>query len=294
MNIKTQTSGLWAFSLYALLVITSSAKAQTQTDSLAVAKANWQTQQIEKGVTLKQYWFRHSIFNMNEYVSVLEIKPGSNLAFSVAAEPKTLKHTSELAKSAQAIAAINGTFFDVKNGVSRAFIRSDGKIINENIYRTPGRERFQAAAAVFKNNHAGIIKYDGTNNWEHNLDGTDVVLSGPLLVSGGEVQKLDTAGSAFKERAPRSVIAIARGKVLFITIDGRNENSQGMTLKELARFMSWLHAKDALNLDGGGSTTLWLYNQPATGIVNHPTDNKAWDHFGERKVANAILLKKVK
>ena len=56
--------------------------------------------------------------------------------------------------------------------------------------------------------------------------------------------------------------------------------------------MGWLNADDAINLDGGGSTTLWINNYQENGIVNFPTDNKKWDHEGQRKVANVVLLKK--
>jgi exopolysaccharide biosynthesis protein len=65
-----------------------------------------------------------------------------------------------------------------------------------------------------------------------------------------------------------------------------------MNLFELTKLIRWLHASDAINLDGGGSTTLWINNYKDGGVVNFPTDNKKWDHEGERKVANVVLLKK--
>ncbi|MBP8067250.1 MAG: phosphodiester glycosidase family protein, partial [Pedobacter sp.] len=40
---------------------------------------------------------------------------------------------------------------------------------------------------------------------------------------------------------------------------------------------------------GGGSTTLWTEK---LGVINYPSDNKKWDHEGERKVANVVILKK--
>jgi exopolysaccharide biosynthesis protein len=79
---------------------------------------------------------------------------------------------------------------------------------------------------------------------------------------------------------------------LFITIDGRDDNAAGMNLFELRNFLRWMKACDAINLDGGGSTTLWIYNQPDNGVVNYPSDNKVWDHLGERKVANVLLVKR--
>lgn len=44
------------------------------------------------------------------------------------------------------------------------------------------------------------------------------------------------------------------------------------------------------SLDGGGSATLWVRGQPDRGVVNYPSDNKAYDHKGERPVSNAIAV----
>ena len=54
--------------------------------------------------------------------------------------------------------------------------------------------------------------------------------------------------------------------------------------------MRWLGADYAINLDGGGSTTLYVEGASDNGVVNHPTDNRKFDNKGERKVANAILV----
>jgi exopolysaccharide biosynthesis protein len=75
-------------------------------------------------------------------------------------------------------------------------------------------------------------------------------------------------------------------------VDGRTAESHGMTLPELAEFLKILKCKNALNLDGGGSTTMWIQGQPEGGIVNMPCDNRRFDHLGERSVANAIVIRK--
>src|SRR5690606_26319921 len=93
-------------------------------------------------------------------------------------------------------------------------------------------------------------------------------------------------------RHPRTAVAVTdKNRVLLITIDGRQANSAGVSLFELGKIMKWLKVKDGINLDGGGSTTFWLKDYPDDGVVNYPTDNKKWDHKGERKVANVLLLK---
>jgi len=84
------------------------------------------------------------------------------------------------------------------------------------------------------------------------------------------------------KRHPRTVVARrADGTVMLVAVDGRRQGSVGMTLEELTDFMKALGASDALNLDGGGSTTMVVDGS----VVNHPSDKE-----GERAVANVLLL----
>lgn len=202
-----------------------------------------------------------------------------------------LKLTSDFGKEWQAIAALNGTFFDIKNGGSVDFLKADGQIINENKLRENGsRADHQKAAIILKNGKLDIGKWDGTTDWEKHLQGEDIMLSGPLLVLGSQSEKIDSTTFS-KTRHPRTAIAVTKNRILLITVDGRDEHAAGMNLFELARILKWLGTVDGINLDGGGSTALWIYSQPENGIVNFPCDNKIWDHAGERKVANVLLLK---
>ncbi|HLV26026.1 MAG TPA: phosphodiester glycosidase family protein [Gemmatimonadales bacterium] len=92
------------------------------------------------------------------------------------------------------------------------------------------------------------------------------------------------APSAFATmRHPRTAVGIGRSGtlLLLVTVDGRQETSVGMSLQELAELMLELGAVDALNLDGGGSTTAVVRGE----IASSPSDAS-----GERTVANALLL----
>ena len=55
--------------------------------------------------------------------------------------------------------------------------------------------------------------------------------------------------------------------------------------------MADLGAVDAVNLDGGGSTTLWVEDCWLDGVVNFPSDNGAADHEGARSVASGLYLR---
>ncbi len=280
------------FSTYFSILITFGLFAQS--DSLAVVNAEWKKEKISQGVVLKTFWFQNTLFNSNQFVSVLEIKPKKKLEFDIGYDPKKLITTSDFGTQANAIAALNGTFFDIANGGSVDYIKADGKVINENrLGKNGNRAGHQRSALVLNKGKISIVKWDGTPYWEKSLTGEDIMVSGPLLILDQIHEKLDYDNSFNKTRHPRTAVAITKNKrILFITVDGRNSNSAGMSLFELTKMMGWLNADDAINLDGGGSTTLWINNYKENGVVNFPTDNKKWDHEGQRKVANVVVLMK--
>lgn len=117
--------------------------------------------------------------------------------------------------------------------------------------------------------------------------GVDQIIGGgPRLVRNGV---LDITGEAelfkddiLKGRAPRTAIGVtADQKLLLVTVNGRQPNiSVGMTLDELGNLLIELGALEAMNLDGGGSTTMVIRDL----VLNLPSDGK------ERAVGNAIVV----
>ena len=75
--------------------------------------------------------------------------------------------------------------------------------------------------------------------------------------------------------------------MIAVVVDGRNTQAEGMTINEVTLLMQALGCREAMNLDGGGSSTAWVEN---LGVVNFPSDNKIFDHEGERGVANVITF----
>ena len=103
-----------------------------------------------------------------------------------------------------------------------------------------------------------------------------------------DVDSIGGAGFA-TTRHPRTAVGIAGNgrRVLLVVVDGRQPAySSGMTNRELARLMLALGAHDALNLDGGGSTTMVVERAGGTlDVVNRPSDPA-----GERPVGNALAV----
>ncbi len=97
-----------------------------------------------------------------------------------------------------------------------------------------------------------------------------------LLINKGQVQK-----PINKVRHPRTLIGWNEKSFFFVVVDGRQEGlSKGMSYKEETDLMLRLGATEAVNLDGGGSSTFWLGGQ----VMNSPSDGR------ERSVANGLVL----
>jgi hypothetical protein len=115
----------------------------------------------------------------------------------------------------------------------------------------------------------------------------EAVAGGPWLVRDGKIVPPNEMPGDFnlqtfiERRHPRTAVGrTAQGEVLWITVDGRQPHSQGVSLSELAQIMARYGAVEAVNLDGGGSTTLVARNL----IINSPSDGT------ERPVSNAWLV----
>jgi exopolysaccharide biosynthesis protein len=126
-----------------------------------------------------------------------------------------------------------------------------------------------------------------TGRPQFRLSSLDDITNGvPQLIKNGRIDitwQQEKASRSFVEtRHPRTAVAkLKDGKFLMITVDGRSEQSAGLNLNDLAALLLEFGATDAMNLDGGGSTTMYLDGR----VVNHPSDKE-----GERKVSDAILV----
>jgi len=113
------------------------------------------------------------------------------------------------------------------------------------------------------------------------VGGAGLLIRGGRLISDWTMEQLSPGFAA--TRHPRTLIGThADGAVWLITVDGRQPKlSAGMSLFELRELARRLGLTNALNLDGGGSTTMWVDGT----IVNSPSDAA-----GPRKVSDALLV----
>jgi exopolysaccharide biosynthesis protein len=143
--------------------------------------------------------------------------------------------------------------------------------------RLPMRSRLQSGGASLATSH-----------------GTTVTNGGPVLVRGGHVrisQRRDGfvhpgdpsfAYGWFVKRNPRTIAGIdGQGRTVLVTVDGRSTEDLGLSVPEAARLARSLGLVDAINLDGGGSTTM---------VVNGSVISRPSDATGERPVGDALVI----
>ena len=303
-----------------LLLLSGSINAQQTNVAFAAdsSATSWKKTSLKKWLTHYQLDGFYQPTNSGQVVNVLDVDlndPESQLTF---VDTRPADSLSSLVQNIpNAVAAINGTYYEIltnknnpKEAVSSSFFKSANKV-NVQVTVPEGHQLFWKHEGAFyydpATQNSGIIY--GNNRVYNALPFANVISGSPMLIYNYQPVGENFAKTSTKPldslnyedpdrhqgvRHPRTAVArTANNHILLITVDGRTEKSAGMSAKELTQFIyTWFNPKDALNLDGGGSTTMWLKDSAVstTGVINYPTDNKKLDHYGQRKIRNSLIV----
>lgn len=244
----------------------------------------WYVRPVARGVTLKTK-VHSALFGAHQTTSVLEVDLADPEVRVRPVGGGACTRTSQLARAAGAVAAVNGGFFNTTNCGSVSLLKIDGTLLARNATT-------RTAFGITQSDTPLLALIAAGADWPEVVQAVGGV---PRIVSASalDVRTQEEGASADFEttRHPRTAVGVtATGAVLLATVDGRTSAGAGMSLPELAQWMIAIGARDALNFDGGGSTTLWVESEPFDGIVNYPSDNGQADHLGERAVSNAVAV----
>lgn len=265
-----------AFVIQKSLVIVAS-----ETDAETVVT----TAETEPVITESSYADEHiqiSIETLQEYdstiyVADIQVSDVAYLktAFANSTYGRNVKaKTSEIAAAQNAIFAINGDYYG---------FRDNGYVLrNGVVYRESSSEN-EALVIDNEGNFSVVAESEVSmaslsNNWQ-------VLSFGPALVENGAimVDSSSEVGQA-KESNPRTAIGqISEGHYLVIVSDGRTDQSEGLSLLELAQEFQERGCTVAYNLDGGGSSTMVFNGE----VVNNPTDGRSIE---EREVSDIVYF----
>lgn len=225
------------------------------------------------------------LFGGKQIINLIEIDlKRHHKKLKLAGVSEGTKLTSSFARENEAIIAINGGFFNTRTGGGHDFIKIEGNVVNVSTNNSARADAYLA----FDKKSIQIIPQTADSIRETRI--ANVLLAGPLLLHGGEITEIGK--NRFNDnKHPRTAIALRGHTLIFITVDGRSPMAHGVSLFELSQLLKWYACDAAMNMDGGGSSAMYVQGQPYNGIVNYPSDNKQFDHLGERPVANIIYIK---
>jgi len=184
------------------------------------------------------------------------------------------KSTSAYARDASLAAAINGGFWGLFGQGAQGLAAGAGQIWGSD-------DEELGFFAVSADGRAWVSRPSDVVMGSRRRV-SEAVSGRPLIVDRGRLaEELYTFPRTWS-REPRSAVGVSQTgrKVILVTVDGRRATSHGGTLGEVAELMIELGAWQAINLDGGGSTTMYIAAEG--GVVNRPS--RGW----EREVVNHI------
>lgn len=264
---------------------------------------------ITSPLSLCGFYYAHVSDGLLTSIHVLEVDPTEHniapvKALGVDAQRETVL---TLATRYAAVAAVNGGFYH-PNGQPNGILK-----IGSHWYGTPTKPR---GAIGWNSGSLNVLidrivtnyslsdipeginievipvsdpAYTSSEEWkklEYIVGGT------PVLIKNGEVIKdfspEQTIQTFLTYKHPRTAVGIKDdGTWVFVVVDGAYEkNTQGMTMKQLAELMLSLGSVEAINLDGGGSSTMVIEGK----VVNEPIGNIIENDKCVRKVSDAIMI----
>ena len=273
----------------------------------------WESEILKDGLIHYIYEGEYAPFQSSQRVDVLLVDLGKNALIFDDSRPND-SLSLRVNRYEGSLAAINGTYYEIVktaegDSLFSSFFKQNGKISTSVTVPEDNRLFWK---------HEGAFYYDEEKDqWDiiygdaatyDKLPYADAMSGSPMLIydhkSVGETfvkeQDVDLNSLDYEHpdrhqgvRHPRTALAITDGNyLLMITVDGRRTQTAGMNAKELTQFIDrYFKPKHALNIDGGGSTTMWIKDSESpNGVVNYPTDNKEYNHFGQRRIRNGIIV----
>ena len=285
--------------------------AGSPSDSLYLVGAQWHWTDLGDGV--QAGWTQVHMFSSVQSISIIRFPSRKFRTVVVNEDGDRAATTSEMASRNGGIVAINGSYFTSKRTPS-TFVKDDGKVISS----TSDAEGFRVNGLLLLKREKGRTRMDimtslPSQNEDNAAESFEAVSSGPMLVEDGErlFDEDEASSSFYGGRHPRSFVGYtlpgvapkgnlamhdSRGGIIlpkgpmvyFVVVDGRFPGqADGTSIPETAFIARILGLQDAVNFDGGGSSTLW---SSKLGVINHPYDNKVYDHEGERKIPNILMV----
>lgn len=217
----------------------------------------------------------------SQVIHIVKLNPNSYTAELVKANngDPGRETVPKMAKRSQADIAINGGFFHIggiEDGMPSGTLVIQGKQYNL-------RKNVQALLVI----KSGIISIELATPKKYLHDNISVVAGIPMLIERGQISRsiFNKKSGFYTKPHARTAIGIDRQGTVILVV----AQAEGLTLLALAQLMKTLGCTQAVNLDGGGSSTLWIKDKVVNTVLGDSDENLG--EFVLRPVSDALVFK---
>lgn len=252
-----------------------------------IASYDWTTHTVRPGVVYKSAEL--NLFNAARRIHILDVTldKDNTLGIGVASP---FKSTVAICNDNHAVVGINAGYFPIgTSSPKNPYIRINGQKVQDG--DSPVNALFTNAALLIQENVVTIQKLgSGTtlNKVASEIPASkakDIIVCGPMLITNGVIESLDMTNSHNSSSTARTGLGVsADGKRVLMVVIDYNGGMTGMSTLQLATVLRALGAENAMNFDGGGSSTMFVKDQGDNGRVSINT-------YSQRNVHSIIYVK---
>lgn len=258
------------------------------TEQNKIATYNWATHTTKPGVVYKSgtlSLFGDTIRRL--HVLDIDLNDANTLGIGFSTTNAT---TVEMCENYNGIAGINAGYFPMSGASDKdPYIRINGETMQAGHMNIS--YLFTNAALIIHNNVAKIQKFSESGRNLNQIAASiptdqaqNIIVCGPMLVTDNVIENLDMTSAHNKAITARTGLGISRdGKHVYMVVADYGDVT-GITTLQLAKILQALGAVNAMNFDGGGSSTMFVQDQGTDGRVSV-------NGYGQRKVRSVIYVK---
>ena len=261
-------------------------------DRSKIAAFDWTTHTVKPGVVYKKGEL--SLFGTAQrsiYILDVTLDASNTLGIGFSMDNAT---PVAMCKSYDAVAGINAGYFPMSGATALKdpYVRINGITVQDGHPVTSAM--FTNSALIIHKNVAKVRKF---TEFVTNLnqiaaaipvsEAENMIVCGPILISNDKIEDQNMSNSHNTSKTARTGLGVtADGKRVFMVVVDSGGGFTGVTTPELAKILQALGAVDAMNFDGGGSSTMFVKEQGDNGRVNFPYGGTT-----QRKVRSVIYVK---
>ena len=261
-------------------------------DQSKINRFDWTTHIVKPGVIYKSGVF--SLFgNAQRRIYVLDVTLNASNTLGIGFSTNNVA-TTTMCNNYDAVAGVNAGYFPMSGATAEKdpYIRINGVEVQKGHAVTTAM--FTNSALIIHNNVAKVRKFSELVTNLNQIaaaipvsEAENILVCGPILITSNEIESQNMSNSHNTSKTARTGLGVtADGKRVFMVVVDSGDGFTGVSTPELAKILQALGAVNAMNFDGGGSSTMFIKNQGDNGRVNFPYGNTT-----QRAVRSVVYVK---